>query len=119
MGADYKDYEYVEAGTIDVKDLPPLDSSTAEIMRGEFRTGSKLTLFYFLFIFSIPVINWYAPSFAFSKFWGGMTVTWFITSIVAMAMAFIIAYIHTSLYERRLHKYAVHEKEAAGGRKMG
>ncbi|MGN1402673.1 MAG: hypothetical protein ACI4XL_14365 [Bacillus sp. (in: firmicutes)] len=118
MGADYKDYDYVKAGTIDVKDLPPLDSSTSKIMKDEFRTGSKLTIFYFLFIFFIPIINWFAPDFAFAPLWGGMTVTWFITSIVAMAMAFMIAYIHTSLYEKRLQRDD-NEEASAGRRKMG
>ncbi|WP_019240842.1 MULTISPECIES: hypothetical protein [Bacillus] len=111
MANEYSDYDYVEAGTIDVSELPPLDSETEKVMKSEFRTGSKLTIFYFVFIFSIPVLNWYAPEFAFSKFWGGMTVSWFITSIVAMAMAFIIAFIHTSLYEKRLRKYSINKSE--------
>lgn len=105
MASDFQDYEYVEAGKINVKDLPPLDSTTNRIMKDEIITGATLTIFYFIFIFSIPIINWFAPDFAFSQFWGGMTVTWFFTSIVAMAMAFIIAYIHTALYEKRLLKY--------------
>lgn len=119
LAADYKEYEYVEAGKIDVSHLPPLDPSTAKIMKDEFRTGAKLTLFYFVLIFAIPIINWFAPDFAFARFWGGMTFSWFFTSIVMMAMAFIIAYIHTSLYEKRLKEYDKQEHESAGGRKMG
>ncbi|MEH6942716.1 hypothetical protein [Bacillus sp. JJ722] len=116
MANEYSEYDYVEAGTIEYSKLPPLDAETEKIMKAEFGTGFKLTLFYFVFIFSIPVMNWYFPDFAFSKFWGGMTVSWFITSIIAMAMAFIIAYIHTALYEKRLKKYA---PTSQGGRKLG
>lgn len=96
------DYEYVAAEKIDIKDLPPLDSDTNRIMKQEFSTGSKLTIIYYLFIFAIPILNWYAPDFFFSRFLGGMTYSWFFTSVIAMASAFIIAFIHTSLYEKRL-----------------
>jgi len=104
------DYDYVEAGTIDVKDLPPLDATTNKIMKDEFTTGLGLSVFYFILIFSIPVMNWFAPEFAFKKMWGGMTVTWFVTTVVMMAMAFIIAYVHTSMYEKRLKKYDLANK---------
>ncbi|WP_025113861.1 hypothetical protein [Lysinibacillus fusiformis] len=104
------DYEYVEAGTIDVKDLPPLDVETNKIMKDEFTTGLGLSVFYFILIFSIPVMNWFAPAFAFKKMWGGMTVTWFVTTVVMMAMAFIIAYVHTAMYEKRLKKYDLANK---------
>ena len=119
MAAEYQEYDYVEAGTVDIKDLPPLDDTTKKIMRAEFSTGSSLTAIYFIFIFSIPVMNWYFPDLAFSKIWGGMTFSWFITTIVAMAMAIIIAFVHTALYEKRLLKFdqsvaitQVEEKEA-------
>lgn len=102
MAAEYTEYDYVEAGKIDVKDLPPLDSETNSIMKTEFSTGFKLAIFYYLFVFTIPVLNWFAPDFMFSPMWGGMSVTWFLTGIVAMAMAFGIAYVHTHLYVKRL-----------------
>ncbi|MBM7704264.1 hypothetical protein [Metabacillus iocasae] len=105
MAAEYKEYDYVEAGTIDVRDLEPLDLETSEIMKSEFRTGFKLTVFYYVFILTIPILNWFASDFMFSDMWGGMTYTWFFTSIIAMAMSFVIAFIHTSLYEKRLQKY--------------
>ena len=98
------DYEYVAAEKIDIKDLPPLDAETNRIMKQEFSTGSKLTIIYYLFIFAIPILNWYAPDLFFSRFFGGMTYSWFFTSVIAMASAFIIAFIHTSLYEKRLKK---------------
>ncbi|MBN6187586.1 hypothetical protein JQN58_11720 [Aneurinibacillus sp. BA2021] len=105
MASEYTEYDYVAAGTIDVSELPPLDPETDKIMKDEFSTGFKLTLFYYAFIFTIPILNWFAPGFMFSRFWGGMTYSWFFTGIVSMAMAFIIAYVHTSLYEKRLQKY--------------
>ncbi|WCN37607.1 hypothetical protein [Aneurinibacillus uraniidurans] len=105
MAAEFTEYEYVAAGTVDVSQLEPLDKETTRIMRDEMSTGSKLTIFYYVFIFMIPILNWHASGFMFSRMWGGMTYTWFVTGIVAMAMAFIIAYVHTSLYEKRLHKY--------------
>lgn len=43
-----------------------------------------------------------------------MTYSWFFTSVIAMALAFIIAYVHTSLYEKRLKKY---EDKNAGSTK--
>ncbi|MDZ5473655.1 hypothetical protein SM124_18215 [Bacillus sp. 31A1R] len=104
MAGEYTEYDYVEAGTIDVSELEPLDPETRRIMKGEFGTGIKLTVFYYIFILSIPILNWFASEFMFSRMWGGMTYSWFFTSVVAMAMAFIIAYIHTSLYEKRLQK---------------
>ncbi|KOP79136.1 hypothetical protein AMS59_08890 [Lysinibacillus sp. FJAT-14745] len=104
------EYEYVEAGTVDVKDLPPLDAITNKIMKDEFTTGFSLTVFYFILIFSIPVMNWFAPELAFKKIFGGMTVTWFVTTVVMMVMAFIIAYVHTALYEKRLKKYEIFNK---------
>lgn len=105
MAGEYTEYDYVEAGKIDVKDLPPLDSETNSIMKKEFGTGIKLSIFYYLFVFTIPVLNWFAPDFMFSRMWGGMSYAWFFTGIVAMAMAFIIAYVHTALYEKRLQAY--------------
>lgn len=102
MAAEYQDYDYVEASTVKFEDLPPLDPQIKKNMRGELTTGLILTAIYFTFIFSIPVLNWYFPEIAFKPIWGGMSLTWFLTTFVTMAMAFIIALIHTVLYERRL-----------------
>lgn len=102
MAAEYQDYDYVEAGTVDFKDLPPLEPEIERNMRGELTTGLVLAAIYFGFIFTIPVLNWYFPEIAFKPFWGGMSLTWFLTTFVTMAMAFIIALLHTVLYERRL-----------------
>ncbi|RHW39351.1 hypothetical protein D1B33_00445 [Lysinibacillus yapensis] len=86
--------------TIDAKKLPKLDGETRFIIRSEFRTGLTLTIIYFLFVFSVPAMNWFKPDWAFAKVFGGISTSWFLTSIVAMVMAFIIAYVHTKLYER-------------------
>ncbi|RSD26870.1 hypothetical protein [Mesobacillus subterraneus] len=120
MAGEYQEYNYVAADTIDVSELEPLDPETKKIMKSEFSTGIKLTLFYYVFILSIPILNWYAGEFMFSRMWGGMTYSWFFTSIVAMAMAFIIAFIHTTLYEKRLKKNQSEQSTSpADGRRIG
>ncbi|ESU31949.1 hypothetical protein G3A_13660 [Bacillus sp. 17376] len=120
MAGEYREYNYVAADTIDVSELEPLDPETKQIMKSEFSTGIKLTLFYYVFILSIPILNWYAGEFMFSRMWGGMTYSWFFTSIVAMAMAFVIALIHTTLYEKRLKKSGAEQSSSpADGRRIG
>lgn len=86
--------------TIDIKKLPKLDDKTRYSLRSEFITGLSLSIVYFIFIFSVPALNWFKPDWAFAKMFGGMSYSWFLTTLVAMAMAFIIAYLHTKLYER-------------------
>ncbi|PAE29283.1 hypothetical protein CHI07_10030 [Paenibacillus sp. 7884-2] len=86
--------------TVDIKKLQNLDRETKYIVSSEFRTGLSLTIIYFIFIISVPVMNWYKPDWAFTKLVGGMSASWFLTSIIAMVMAFVIAYVHTRLYER-------------------
>lgn len=86
--------------TIDIKKLEKLDRETRYIVNSEFRTGLSLTVVYFLFVLSVPVMNWFKPDWAFAKLYGGMSTSWFLTAIVAMVMAFVIAFVHTKLYER-------------------
>lgn len=86
--------------TIDIKHLPKLDEKTSYSVRSELLTAVSLSVIYFIFIFSVPALNWFKPDWAFAKMFGGMSYSWFLTTIVAMAMAFIIAYVHTKLYER-------------------
>ncbi|KIL73350.1 hypothetical protein [Pseudobacillus badius] len=102
-----QEYEMTDQsrGTMDAGSLPPLDKETRYIMKSELRTGLGLSSIYYAFILFIPIINWYMKDFAFSQFWGGMSVTWFLTTVVGMAMAFLIAYIHTKRYEKRLARY--------------
>lgn len=90
--------------TIDIKKLQKLDEETRYIIRSEFRTGLSLTIIYFLFVFSVPAMNWFKPDWAFAKVFGGISASWFLTSIISMFMAFIIAFVHTKLYERRENK---------------
>lgn len=118
MAGEYTEYDYVAADTIDVSELEPLDPETRKIMKGEFSTGLKLTLFYYIFILGIPVLNWYAGGFMFSRMWGGMTYSWFLTSVVAMALAFIIAYAHTTLYEKRLKNYSGQSNSSSDERRI-
>lgn len=107
-----KEYEMTDRslGTMDVDSLPPLDKETRHIMKSELQTGIGLSTIYYAFIFFIPIINWYLKDFAFSQFWGGMSVTWFLTTVVGMVMAFLIAYIHTKRYEKRLSLYDASSK---------
>lgn len=86
--------------TIDIKKLPKMDEKTRQGIRTELSTALSLSFVYFIFIFSVPAMNWFKPDWAFAKMFGGMSYSWFLTTIVAMAMAFIIAYLHTKLYER-------------------
>ncbi|MBM7647358.1 uncharacterized membrane protein (DUF485 family) [Bacillus ectoiniformans] len=102
-----KEYQMTDTslGTVDVSKLEPMDQDTSNIMKSEFKTGLGLSSIYYVFIFFIPVINWFFKDFAFNRIWGGMTFTWFLTTIVGMVMAFAIAAIHTKKYESRLELY--------------
>lgn len=97
-----KEYKMTDEAceTIDRRRLEKLDPETSSMVRSEFLTGFSLAFVYLAFVFFIPIVNWYNPEWAFSKMWGGMTYSWFLTAIVAMVMAFVIAYVHTKLYER-------------------
>jgi|GEM_PF-367327 len=122
MAGEYKEMDYVEAGKIHISQLERLDSETAQTMKGDFATASKLSAFYFLFIFSIPVLNWFAPDFMFSRFWGGMTFSWFMTAVIGMAMAFILAFIYVYVYEKRLqndnHLHSLNNEKQANDRRI-
>lgn len=102
MAGEYTKYDYVAASTIDIHELEPLDSETDGIIKAELGTGLKLAFIYFSFILAMPVLNWFAGGFMFSRMWGGMTYAWFFTGIIAMLMAFLIAFINIRSYERRL-----------------
>lgn len=116
-----KEKKYVmtdeKSETIDIKKLPEMDDRTKANVRTELSTGLSLAIVYFIFIFSVPALNWFKPDWAFAKMFGGMSYSWFLTTIVAMAMAFIVAYLHTKLYERwenkNLNVSRAEEKAAA------
>lgn len=99
---DEKEYVMTDepSETIDIKKLPKLDKKTKYSVRTALSTALSLAIVYFIFIFFVPAINWFKPDWAFAKMFGGMSYSWFLTTLVAMAMAFIIAYLHTKLYER-------------------
>lgn len=99
--------------TVDIKKLPKLDDKTTSSIKTELSTGLSLAIVYFIFIFSVPAMNWFKPEWAFAKMYGGMSFSWFLTTIAAMAMAFIIAYLHTKLYERWEKKTAEQENDKA------
>lgn len=96
--------DYIVAGKINFNDLEPLDETTANLMKGELRVSNILAFIYGAFIISVPVLNWYVPKIAFAKVWGGMTYTWFASTILAMFLAVIIAAVHMYLYSKRMVK---------------
>jgi len=88
-------------GTIPVEQLAPLNEETRITMRDEFKISFILAVLYFLFLFAVPVLNWKAPGLMKSTLWGGMSLTWFLTGIVAMFVAFAVAALHVYFYQKR------------------
>jgi len=86
---------------VNVKDLPPLDAEVREVMKSEFNLGFWLAVVYFIFLFAVPILNWTAPGLMKARVWGGMSLTWFLTSIFAMILAFLIAAIHVYFYQNK------------------
>jgi hypothetical protein len=37
-----------------------------------------------------------------TKLWGGMTVTWFATSLLSMVAASLVAWVHVYYYQKRV-----------------
>ncbi|OQX25485.1 MAG: hypothetical protein BWK80_15350 [Desulfobacteraceae bacterium IS3] len=93
-----------KVGTIDYKDLPPLDSETAANMHEEVKVSLLLAVIYYVFLLAVTVLNWTSPGFMKTILWGGMTVTWFATSIVSLIMAVLIAWLHVLHYQSRVAK---------------
>jgi uncharacterized membrane protein (DUF485 family) len=88
-------------GTIVYCDLPPLDAKTAEVMKHELKISLLLSVIYFSFLLGVTVLNYTAPEIMKTILWGGMTVTWFATSLLAMFMASFIAWLHVRYYQKR------------------
>ncbi|NTW36059.1 MAG: hypothetical protein HGB17_08000, partial [Syntrophobacteraceae bacterium] len=80
-------------GTINYKELPPLDEQTLDIMGEELKVSVSLTIVYYLFLITVTILNWTAPDFMKIILWGGMTVTWFATSLISLFMAAFIAFL--------------------------
>ena len=91
-----------KVGTIDYKDLPPLDAETAKNMSEELRISVVLSSIYYVFVFTVTILNFTAPDFMKTKLWGGMTVTWFATSLVSLAVASLVAWVHVFYYQKRV-----------------
>ena len=91
-------------GTIDYKDLPPLDAETSANMNEEVKFSVVLAVIYFAFLLTVTIMNWTSPEIMKTVLWGGMTVTWFATSIFAMLMATFIAWLHVLHYQNRVSK---------------
>ncbi len=87
--------------TVAYKDLPPLDPETAVTMNEEFNISTILSIIYYIFLLAVTILNWAAKDLMKFKLWGGMSLTWFATSIFAMFMAFGIAWLHVYFYHRR------------------
>lgn len=99
-------------GTIDYKDLPPLDAETSANMNEEVKISVVLAVIYFAFLLTVTIMNWTSPEIMKTVLWGGMTVTWFATSILAMFMATLIAWLHVLYYQSRVSKHIKNGKGA-------
>jgi len=93
-----------KVGTIDYRDLPPLDAETSANMSEEVKVSVLLAVIYYLFLLAVTIMNWTSPEIMKTVLWGGMTVTWFATSIGAMFMASFIAWLHVLHYQSRVAK---------------
>ena len=91
-----------KVGTINYKDLPPLDAETAKNMSEELRISVILSILYYAFLLAVTIMNFTAPEFMKTKLWGGMTVTWFATSLVSLAVASLVAWVHVIYYQKRV-----------------
>ncbi|BCS52760.1 hypothetical protein [Geobacter sp. SVR] len=92
-------------GTIDYRNLPPLDAETSASMSEEVKVSVVLAVIYYVFLLGVTVLNWTSPAFMKTVLWGGMTITWFATAIAAMFMATLIAWLHVLHYQSRVAKY--------------
>lgn len=86
--------------TINVKDLPPLDRAITYRMSKEMRICMWLFLIYMVYMFIVPILTFTAPDLMRARVWGGMSLTWFMTAIGAMIMAFVIAAVHVYFYTK-------------------
>lgn len=106
-----------KVGTIYYKDLPALDPDTAINMKEELSISLILTAIYYVFLLGVTIFNWTSPGLMKTILWGGMSLTWFLTSVVAMVMAVLIAWLHLYFYQQRLarHIRLVNTNAAKGG----
>ncbi|HBV96701.1 MAG TPA: hypothetical protein DEF36_06625 [Desulfotomaculum sp.] len=101
--------------TINIKDLPPLDRMTTYRMSKEMSICLWLFIIYMFYMFLVPVLTFTTPDLMKSRIWGGMSLTWFMTAIGAMIMAFAIAAVHVYFYTKDFYiSEKVSEKKSEG-----
>ena len=104
-----------ETKTIAYKDLPPLDSVTAAAMKEEVNLSLVLSVVYYIFLLSVTILNWTSPALMKTILWGGMSLTWFATSILGMCMATFMAALHVYFYQKRLKRnFAAQNSQVRG-----
>lgn len=104
--------------TVNYRDLPPLDQSTTHRMSKEIKICLWLCLVYMVYLFIVPILNFNAPEFMKARVWGGMSLTWFMTAIGAMIMAFVIAAVHVYFYTKDFFISENISKKTAKGARM-
>lgn len=87
--------------TVDYKDLKPLGEDVRRVMSEELKISLGLAIVYFIFLLGVPILTFTAPDLMKTRVWGGMSLTWFATSILAMIFAAVIAWIHVYMYQKR------------------
>ena len=103
---------------IDYKDLPPLDPTVVSRMSKEIKVCLWLLAIYLFYMFMVPILNFTAPELMRSRVWGGMSLTWFLTAIGAMAMAFAVAAVHVYFYTKDFFIVETETKKSAKGAGM-
>lgn len=86
--------------TINYKDLPPLDSNVTNRMSQEMKVCLMLFAVYAFYLFIVPILTFQSPELMKTRVWGGMSLTWFLTAIGALIMAFVIAAVHVYCYTK-------------------
>lgn len=89
------------SNTIDYKSLKPLSEDVQKVMNEELKISLGLAVFYFVFLLAVPILTFTAPELMRTRVWGGMSLTWFMTAIVAMVLATVIAWIHVHMYQKK------------------
>lgn len=87
--------------TINIRDLEPLPNEVARIMNTELKISVTLGIIYFIYLLSVPILTFTVPDLMRTRVMGGMSLTWFMTAIGAMIMAFVIAWLHMYLYQKQ------------------
>jgi len=103
---------------IDYKDLAPLDREISSRMSKEIKVCLWLLVVYLFYMFIVPVLNFTAPELMRSRVWGGMSLTWFLTAIGAMFMAFAVAAVHVYFYTKDFFISETKTEESAKGAGM-